>query len=78
MAGQLTARQEQDLYASISLCFRYQSVWLTPNAPNTPSYRHQSLLDYLYNAGFTKTFQEFKNEAADLVRLISFKTARSC
>jgi len=78
MAGQLTARQEQDLYASISLCFCYQSVWLTPNAPNTPVYRHQSLLDYLYNAGFTKTFQEFKNEAADMVRPSSLRLRVVC
>lgn len=27
------------------------------------------MLDYLYNAGFTKTFNEFRSEAPELVRI---------
>jgi hypothetical protein len=30
--------------------------------------RHKSILDYLHNAGFTKTFNEFREEAPELVR----------
>lgn len=32
--------------------------------------RHKSMLDYLYNAGFMKTYNEFREEAPELVRLV--------
>jgi chitodextrinase len=30
--------------------------------------RHKSMLDYLYNAGYMKTYNEFREEAPELVR----------
>jgi|SRR6266850_3700730 len=67
----LSERQTDDLYVPHNrnlypLNDRYQST----------SPRHKAILDYLYNAGLTKSFEQLK-EDTKLVSLISFPTSRN-
>jgi len=58
----LSDRQTDDLYVSclhVLLSFRCQSTL----------YSHKAILDYLHSAGFTKSFEQLK-EDTKLVRLI--------
>jgi hypothetical protein len=60
MAAQLSARQQTDLYTL------YPSVFVA-NVNVHDMYRHKSMLDYLHTAGFTKTYDQLREEAPDLV-----------
>lgn len=40
--------------------------------------RHKSMLDYLATAGFTKTYDQFKEEAPDLVRANNMQSHILC
>jgi len=40
---------------------------ISTRMPNVVQTRHKSMLDYLYNAGFTKTFNELRTEVPELV-----------
>ena len=62
MAAQLSARQQTDLYATPV----YLSVFVT-NVNVHNMNRHKSMLDYLHTAGFTKTYDQLREEAPDLV-----------
>jgi hypothetical protein len=67
----LSERQTDDLYVPHHrnldpLDDRYQST----------SPRHKAILDYLHNAGLTKSFEQLK-EDTKLVSLVSFTTSRN-
>jgi hypothetical protein len=62
MATTLSDRQQAELYDEVVPGARY-------DADTRPLARHKSMLDYLATAGFTKTYDQFKEEAPDLVRI---------
>ena len=59
MASHLSDRQQHDLFVTFN--------GLLAMVLLKSVYRHKAMLDYLYNAGYKKSFEQLREEAPDMV-----------
>src|ERR1700691_3387895 len=62
-AGVLSERQKNELYVYTITCYQRHTVLLLLHF----GFRHKSMLEYLFSAGLTKTYEQLRQEDSNLV-----------